>query len=158
MTDFNTAKSYQIEGYDKYESVGECIAAWVDSEYGVYPLVPINDRVLRGMGSVTIDAYRIAPRVVLDTERLAESALTSFEEAFSDANLNLTDDVDKLKSFVAYRECKSCVWEALQRFEESLPVTRLEPKPFASRTYTSDEVIAILREVRPRWFREVANG
>lgn len=156
MIDFNTAKSYQIEGYDHYDSPAASLAAWADefvTFHGNGEVV--NDEMVRVSAAPVVHAYRIAPRVVLNTERLAELALTLFEEEFSDANLNLTDDIDRLKSFVAYRECKSRIWEALQRFEESLPVTRLEPKPFASRTYTPDEVIAILREVRPRWFREV---
>lgn len=156
MTDFNTAKSYQIEGYDKYESVGECLAAWVagdsDGDGG------FTDGYIRSLFMPTVHAYRLADRVHLGLDNMSDDMMTTFENAFADENLCVTDDIDRLKSADAYRRCKNAIWTALAEFEESLPVTRLETKPFASRAYTADEVIAILREVRPRWFREVANG
>lgn len=149
MSDFSTAKSYQIEGCDRYDTLEECfVSRLLDTDGG-------SPEDVARLAPITVHAYRLADRVKLDLDNLSDEMMTDFEEIYADENFGLTDDIDRLKDAQAYNACKRAIWEALQRFEESLPVTRLESNPFASRTYTPDEVIAILREVRPRWFREV---
>lgn len=150
MTDLSTAKSYQIEGYDKYESAEECVVEWATDFASVAQVLE--------RAPVTVHAYRLVEHSALDLDNLSDEMMTTFEEVYADEYLGRWDDIDKLKEHDAYYRCKQAIWAALAQFAETLPVTRLESKPFASHAYTPDEVVAILREVRPGWFREVANG
>lgn len=159
MSDFESAKSYQIEGYDHYDSPAECLASWADEFVTFHRSSEfLNEEMLRVSTLPVVNAYRLAERANLKLDNMSDDMMTQFEEAFSDDNLTPRDDIDRIKDAAAYTRCKQAIWTALAEFEEALPVTRLESKPFASRTYTPDEVVAILREVRPAWFREVANG
>ena len=156
MPDFNSAKSYRIDGYDHYETPEACLVEYGDKDprLGEFDMA----EAIREAGPVTVHAYAIAPRDVLNLDNMSDRIMTMFEEEFADANLRLLDDIDRLKSQAAYRDCKTAVWLALGSYQDSLPVTRLEDKPFASKSYSADEALAVLRELKPGWFREVSNG
>jgi hypothetical protein len=152
MTDFNNAAAYRIGGHDRYDTPEECLVEWVDAE-----CLRTADAT-RWAASVTVHAYAIRERQQLDLDDMSDVMMTTFEEAYADENLRPHDSIDKLKDHDAYRTCKAAIWQALSNFEATLPVTKLTDKPIASRTYSADEVLAVLREVKPAWFKETASG
>jgi hypothetical protein len=144
---FTTATAFRIEGCDRYESPEECIVNWAEDSEGWR----VGERF-----SVTVHAYGICERQHLDYDNMSDDVMTMVEEAWADANMNL---LGMLRSDPdAYRACKQTVWTALAEFAATLPVTKLTDKPVASRTYSADEVLTVLREAKPKRFREVANG
>jgi hypothetical protein len=153
MSDFESAKSYRIAGCDHYDSPEECLVSWADDTEGRIRRGRVDPEELRRAGNVTVYAYSLAEREHLDLDSMSDDVMTNFEEAYADANLNLTNNIDRLKDPRAYDTCKRAIWTALAEFAETLPVTKLADKPVASRTYSADEVIAVLREVKPAWFK-----
>jgi hypothetical protein len=152
MTGFDKAAAYRIDGHDRYDTPEECLVEWADAE-----CLRTADATRQAV-SVTVHAYATRERQQLDVDNMSDVMMTTFEEAYADENLRPQDSVDELKSRNAYRNCKHAIMSALLSFEGTLPVTKLTDRPIASRTYSADEVLAVLREVKPAWFKEVANG
>jgi hypothetical protein len=149
MSDFENAKSYRIDGCDHYHSSKACLLSWAYDAYdGGLGLI-------RAECPVTVNAYALAERVSLNLDFMADDMMTTFEDMYAYANLGLTDDIYKLADIVAMRACKAAIHDAIAKFEATLPVTKLAAEPVASRTYTADEVLAVLRDVKPAWFKEV---
>jgi hypothetical protein len=143
MGDFENAKFYQIDGCDRYETPVECLERFA-RDCGAYD---DNGRVhTRCLQPLTVNAYRLAERRFMDLGNLSHELLTVFEERYAEANLGVTDDIDELIGRSAYQEARGAIWEALEKFEATLPVTRVEDKPCASRTYSVDEIAVTTRQ------------